>query len=728
LSHNNLYIEYIIFKSIDEKDKVFICLSHNVLMKKGRVCIILIGIFLLFSILFVSTDFVDDGTLVQNVTACGTLNTTNAVYTLNQSISSSFDCLIINATNITLDCANYNITYGNATGGWGVAAVDEDTQFGVDNVTIRNCYLIQNESGEGETAIFFGEGSENAVVYNNTLEIYGNETSGIILGDDSVNANISLNLIYTNGTNSSGIEIADNGFNNIIEENLIVTVGNDSPGILMMDNVSSISIYNNIIWIMGNRTLSDIAMAGVLMDQNTYDLNISTNFIITGYLSGEIDDVDDYDVEEYESWLVKGGGYETAGIWVWGDNSTIDNNLIISFGELGNGIFLNDVEGINTTSNIIVTLGEQGHGILSEMSEDVALLFYNNLIDTFGENSSGINLRQDGYSNISSNTIETYGNYSYGVFFNQSSNITMVNNFIETGESTSYVLYLNTSSGNLIYNNLFNTSTTGSGVYINNSDMSDFNTTKTSATNIVGKSYVGGNYWANVGGTGYSDSCTEADGDYICDSSYTLIQEMDFIDYLPLTSSTSYEEPEDPPDSPSGGGYPIFRPTEEELIDGYTQNLFKNWKISFNVKNEFHTFILESIDEKSAKITISSELQEAIFFVGEEKRFELSGDNYYDLLVKLNSITFGKAEFTIQKIYEKVTNQIEENVAGGENEEEEEETLEEKGLKWWEICLIVLAGIIVLILIRYITFKKTKKGKQKRNKNKTFLARIWKEK
>ncbi len=681
-------------------------------MKKGVIFAFLIGILILFNIIFVSTDFVDDGNSVQNVTGCGILNTTNAVYTLNQSINSSFDCITINATNITLDCAGYNITYGNATGGFGIVVSGDGGETGINNVTIQNCYLIQNESGVNETAILFGQGSENAIAYNNTLEIYGNETNGITFEEGSINANITLNYMYLNGTNASGIVIADNGFNSIIEENLIVTVGNDSSGIIMMDNVSSITIYNNIIWIMGNRTLSDIAMAGVLMDQNTYDLNISTNFIVTGYLNDTSDDVDDYDLEEYESWLVKGGGYDTAGIWTWGDNSTIDDNLIISFGELGDGIYINEVEGINITSNGIVTFGVEAHAIHSEMCENASLLFYNNIIVTAGENASGIYLNQDSYNNISSNLIGTVGNYSYGIFFNQSHNTTFTDNYIITSEPTSYVLYLTTSAEESIYNNWFNTSTTGSGVFINDSDMSDFNTTKTAGTNIVGKSYIGGNYWGNISGTGYSDTCTEADGDYICDSSYRLIEGNDFFDYLPLTLATSYEEQEDSPDGSSGStGYPTFEPTEEELKNGYTQNLFKNWKILFNIENESHIFNLESVNETSAKITISSELQEAIFSVGEEKRFELSGDNYYDLLVKLNSITSGKAKFTISSIHEKIIEATEKEEQDKEKDAtiDEEGALEEKGLKWWEICLIVLAGILVLILIRYIIFKKQKK-------------------
>jgi len=669
--------------------------------------LLLLSILSVFSILliinFVSTDFVDDGTAAQNVTDCGILNTTDAVYTLNQSISSSFDCIEINATNITLDCAGYNITYGDATGGFGIVVSGDGGETGIDNVTIRDCYLIQNESALNESTIFFGSGSENAVVYNNTIETYGNESNGIQLGDDSVNANISLNNIYTNGTNSSGIVIADNGLNTVIENNLVLTVGDDGSGIFIMNGGSGITIYDNLLWGMGNRTISGDGMGGVVLNEDNDDLNISSNLIIIGWFSGE-----GYDFDENETWILSGGGYDAAGIWVWGDNSTIDNNVIVSFGELGNGIFLNDVEGINITSNIIATLGEQGHGILSEMSEDAPLLFYNNVIGTFGENSSGIKLRQDWYSNISSNNILTYGNYSYGVFFNQSSNITMVNNIIETGESTSYVLYLNTSSGNLIYNNLFNTSTIGSGIYINNSDMSDFNITKTAGTNVVDKSYIGGNYWGSISGTGYSDTCTESDGDYICDSSYTLIQNMDFIDYFPLTLTTSYVAPPSNPPG-GGGGYPNFRPTEEELEKGYQKVLYKNWKISFEVKNISHTFKVEEVTETNAKISISSETQEATLLIGEEKKFELSGDNYYDVLVKLNSINGNKANFTIQKIYEKVTEATEKETPT----ETGEEISEEKGLKWWEISLIVLAGLIILYAI-YTNKKKISKLFKKR--------------
>lgn len=674
----------------------------------------LVAFLLLFNILFVSTDFVDDGSAQQNVTDCGILNTTNAVYTLNQTITSSFDCIEINATNITLDCAGYNITFGNATGGFGIVVSGDGGETGIDNVTIRNCYLIQNESALNESTIFFGQGSENAVVYNNTIETYGNESNGIQLGDDSVNANISLNNVYTNGTNSSGIVMSDNGLNAAIEDNNVLTLGHDGSGILIMPGGSGINIYNNIFWGMGNRTLLENAMGGIALEENTSNLNISSNLIVMGWFSGE-----GYDFDENETWILSGGGYDAAGIWVWGDNSTIDNNIIVSFGELGNGIFLTDVEGINITSNAIVTLGEQGHAILSEMSEDVPLLFYNNVIGTFGENSSGIKLRQDWYSNISSNNISTYGNYSYGVFFNQSSNITMVNNIIETGESTSYVLYLNTSSGNLIYNNLFNTSTINSGVFINNSDPSNFNTTKTSATNIVGKSYIGGNYWGNNLGTGYSDSCTESDGDYICDSSYTLIQNMDFIDYFPLTLTTSYTE--DPGDPPSGGGSrnPFWRKTyhinDEQFKQGHTKELIVKTRIGVKINNSYHYTGVVELTNTTAKINVSSNPQQATFLIGDLRRFDVTENDYYDIAVVLNGIANNKANITILSVSEKVTEETinqekkkEEAATVAIDEEETKEPEKPRNLNWLWVVIVL---VVVIIIFKGKLFKKGKKSR-----------------
>jgi hypothetical protein len=79
------------------------------------------------------------------------------------------------------------------------------------------------------------------------------------------------------------------------------------------------------------------------------------------------------------------------------------------------------------------------------------------------------------------------------------------------------------------YNNIFNVSSS----YLNGaSDSSNnWNTTKLNGTNIVGGNQTGGNFWAFPNGTGYSQTCSNANNDSFCDNSYTFNP----TDYLPLT-------------------------------------------------------------------------------------------------------------------------------------------------------------------------------------------------
>ena len=48
--------------------------------------------------------------------------------------------------------------------------------------------------------------------------------------------------------------------------------------------------------------------------------------------------------------------------------------------------------------------------------------------------------------------------------------------------------------------------------------LNNFNTTQTIATNVIGEPNSGGNYYANPSGTAYSDTCTDADSNGICDN------------------------------------------------------------------------------------------------------------------------------------------------------------------------------------------------------------------
>jgi len=86
---------------------------------------------------------------------------------------------------------------------------------------------------------------------------------------------------------------------------------------------------------------------------------------------------------------------------------------------------------------------------------------------------------------------------------------------------------------NRIYNNLFNNSNNfySSGTIYENY----WNTTKQAGERIYSNgNEIGGNFWTNPTGTGYSDTCSDSNDDGFCDEPYNLTEDGLNIDYLPL--------------------------------------------------------------------------------------------------------------------------------------------------------------------------------------------------
>lgn len=110
---------------------------------------------------------------------------------------------------------------------------------------------------------------------------------------------------------------------------------------------------------------------------------------------------------------------------------------------------------------------------------------------------------------------------------NSQSNELFNNTITSSNESGIYLL--DYSTDNRIYNNYFNNTL---NVKAENSEGNIWNTTKTSGQNIVEGPYLGGNFWADLNGTGFSQTTEDSDSDGICDLPYN-INGSDF-DYLPL--------------------------------------------------------------------------------------------------------------------------------------------------------------------------------------------------
>ncbi len=152
----------------------------------------------------------------------------------------------------------------------------------------------------------------------------------------------------------------------------------------------------------------------------------------------------------------------------------------------------------------------------------------NTLSGNIANSNHGYGIVLDPYSNnntLSGNTANS--NYFEGISL-MSSNNTLNGNNVSNNE---YGVDLGPSSINKIYNNFFNN--TNNFYFYGGTPSNIWNiATKTPGMNIIGGPYLGGNFWSNQKGNGFSETCTDSNNDGICDQPYIL--DSSNIDYLPL--------------------------------------------------------------------------------------------------------------------------------------------------------------------------------------------------
>ena len=188
------------------------------------------------------------------------------------------------------------------------------------------------------------------------------------------------------------------------------------------------------------------------------------------------------------------------------------------------GILLDAGSHHNTISGNSV--GDQGQGIQVGTYHSRAdnTVIRNNSI---GGNKYGIDVDSSDYLTIEDNTI-TYN--WYGIYLAGTADSTINGNIITDNgyyDNPYAGIFLYYSSENLIYNNLLDNYRNVDG-YCQN-----WNIEKQSGTNVVGGPYLGGNFWGDYHGwgSGPSYTCTDSDGDYICDSGYSF---DGGVDHYPL--------------------------------------------------------------------------------------------------------------------------------------------------------------------------------------------------
>jgi len=440
---------------------------------------------------------------VENISDCGFSFAENGVYTLNRSINSSNTCLAINANNVTLDCQGNSII-GN---GSGEGIYSNNT----DNVIVKNC-IITNFS----TGIEFFNGMDS-IMTNNTLS--NNTDSGITLGSSS-NSNLTDNIFSLNDGglyfyNSSNGTFMDNRFDS-----------NYNFGILLMEGSNYNTFSNNVLSINRSNNLNYLPN-GIVISSSSYNTLDNNTFSETGIAGRQMLWIIGSSLEEFQNNVT--------------DTNTINSLQTYYRSSRYGGCLASPVDASNYSwIGLVNCSGVDITGNLSNNLDHVLLAY------TDGTNITGINVTGSlvGISVYSSKDNQFKSNFISsnlveGFNLDFSSNNALSGNTISLN---SYGIYLSASFNNTIYNNFFNQS-----INVHSDGFPNFwNTTKVPGTSIIHGPNIGGNFWAKPLG-GFSENCTDANSDGICDDSYII--NANNTDYLPLKALVSLT-----PSSPGGGG------------------------------------------------------------------------------------------------------------------------------------------------------------------------------
>ncbi len=149
-----------------------------------------------------------------------------------------------------------------------------------------------------------------------------------------------------------------------------------------------------------------------------------------------------------------------------------------------------------------------------------------------------------------------------------------------------------------------------------------------------------------------------------------------------------------------------------EIFMGVSEEISKEQELKFSLGRKNHSLKINSISNNSVSLTIRSDPITFIISVGEEKKLNLSSEDYYDLSIKLNEIKNEKVNLTIREIREEIVNgkkdekkEVISNVENTKSKNSYENLLYKKFL----IFLIYFFIVIFLICIIYRIAKRIKR-------------------
>jgi len=474
--------------------------------------------------------------------------------------------------------------------------------FGIENFVSENS-TFTNTSIEGSSFVGIATiGSRNCTLADNSIEssLYG------LLISESENCTFTSNFvkgsIENDGLFSSRMNLFRDEENTLIRENSIINsnlvqvpdyygygiYSSDSQNLSFEDNIIDQAGLSGI-YLTGcqnsrivSNSVRDIGYVGIYT-QNSSSIELLDNTVqnVTG----------DYTLPGTENFQLASSPFvdsslvsvsRTSGYGIYSDESSdirLEGNTVKNCYPVW-GMYLSESVNATVESN---TLQNCQGGLITVLSENFSIsncsvtnctsggILVINPVEGVGNGYtvSGCTVRESevgllvtGEGTLSGNTLS--GNL-YGLILYDVNNSLICGNTMAQNSVVGLALDLNpsnitsriglvrsmespASSDNMIYNNYFNN--------VNNtlfySDANNtWNTSKTAGRSIVSGPYLGGNYWANPNGTGFSQNCTDTNRDGIADSAYEI--KNGTYDNLPLTIIPSTTHRSSASYVPSGG-------------------------------------------------------------------------------------------------------------------------------------------------------------------------------
>jgi len=465
-----------------------------------------------------NTIYVYNGSYTENVNVNKQLTLQGEGMDVVNVIAASSDDHVFEVTADLVNISGFNVT--GATG---------DNKAGIHLSSRQHCNISDNNASGNYYGIYLVYSSNNMLTGNTA----SNNNNGIYLSSSS------NNTLANNTANSNNFGIClESSSNNTLTNN---TADSNNFGIYL-------HYFSNCNTLTGNTANSNTC--GILLfsssnntlTNNNADSNNDRGIYLSSSSNYNADSNNNYGILLFSS-----------------SNNTLANNTANSN---TNGIYLLSSSN-NTLTNNTMSGNNYNFGIYAtSLSDYTHNIDTNNTVDEkpiyYWINRQNAQIPDDaGFVGVVNSTNITVKNMVltnnlHGVLFvytndSRVENVTASNNY--------YGIHLSSSRNNQIYNNYFNNT---NNAY--DSGYNTWNTTPTIGTNIIGGSWLGGNYWSDYDGV---DTDNDDLGDTL--TPYNSSSNITYGgDYHPLI----YIPPEAPlPPSSSSGGVGVGSSDEPENVE-----------------------------------------------------------------------------------------------------------------------------------------------------------------